>query len=398
MRHRYLALVVVMAGLLSMMHGRVEGQAPPAQPPPPTPATAFKNITVLQDLTAVELSRVMEAYNAALGVDCTHCHVIGRGAGLSSAALDDKPQKNIARRMITMTRELKKSGVRVECVTCHAGHPVPPSVAPAMDPDHVREVVLFDEAERAMERQKSGVPQPPGAVEHTPERRALPPVAEVFAKYEQAIGGRAAIDALTSRVATGTIVHANGQKMTVELKQKAPDKTVTVTAAPGALQRTVINGAMHWRGNGANPNPIQAHHWPGLELEQRFFRTLRLAPQYTGAVVSPEPRKLDSRPVYVVKGAVTGTPFSDALFFDAETGLLLRRETSEQTSAGPVHVHTDFSDYRPVNGVRMPFVIRRVSFSSGVSVTTTTWSTMQFNVPVGDEQFERPATAYAPAP
>ena len=398
MRYRYVALVIAVAGCLTALGGRVIGQAAPAQVPAPVQATAFKNITVLQDLTAVELSRVMEAYNAALGVDCTHCHVIGRGAGLSSAALDDKPQKNIARRMITMTRELKKSGLRVECVTCHAGHPVPPSVAPAMDPDHVTEVVLFDEAERAMERRKSGVPQPPGAVEHTPTRRTLPAVDEVFAKYEQAIGGRAAIDALTSRIATGTIAHANGQTMKVELKQKAPDKTVTVTAAPGALQRTVINGAMNWRGNGPNPNPIQAHHWPGIELEQRFFRTLRLAPQYTGAVVSSEPRRLDGRPVYVVKGAVTGTSFSDALFFDAETGLLLRRETSEQTSAGPVHVHSDFSDYRAVNGVRMPFVIRRVSFSSGVSVTTTTWSTMQFNVPIGDEQFERPAAAYAAAP
>lgn len=398
MRYRYLAFVVVVAGLVSGLSGRLEGQAPAAQAPTPTPATAYKNITVLQDLTAVELSRVMEAYNAALGVDCTHCHVVGRGAGQGSFALDDKPQKEIARRMITMTRDLKRSGLRVECVTCHAGHPVPPSVAPAMDPDYVREVVQFDEAERAMERRKSGVPQPPGFVEHTPTRRALPTVDEVFAKYEQAIGGRAVIDGLTSRVATGTIAHANGQTLKVELKQKAPDKTVTVTAAPGSLLRTVINGAMNWRGNGANPNPIAAHHWPGIELEQRFFRTLRLAPQYTGAVVLSEPRRLEGRPVFAVKGAVTGTAFSDALFFDAETGLLLRRETSEQTSSGPVHVHSDFSDYRPVNGVRMPFVIRRVSFSSGVSVTTTTWATMQFNAPIGDEQFERPAAAYAPAP
>ena len=393
MRYRHVAFVVAIVGLLSALSGRIDGQAPA-----PTPATAYKNITVLQDLSAVELSRVMEAYNSALGVDCTHCHVLGRGPGLASAALDDKPQKQIARRMITMTRELKKSGLRVECVTCHAGNPVPPSALPALDPDHVREVVLFDEAERSRERRSSGVPEPPGSVEAVPTRRALPSADEVFAKYEQAIGGRAAIDALTSRVATGTIAHANGQTMKVELKQKAPDKTVTVTAAPGALQRTVINGAMNWRGNGANPNPIQAHHWPGIELEQRFFRTLRLAPQYTGAVVSPEPRKLDGRTVYVVKGTVTGTSFSDSLFFDAETGLLLRRETAEQTSFGPVYVHTDFSDYRPVNGVRMPFMIRRISFSSGVSVTTTTWSTMQFNVPIGDDQFERPAAAYSPAP
>ena len=396
MRYRHVAFVVVLVGLVSALSFRIDGQA--AQAPAPTPATAYKNITVLQDLSAVELSRVMEAYNAALGVDCTHCHVIGRGPGLASAALDDKPQKQMARRMITMTRELKKNGLRVECITCHAGHPVPPSAAPAMDPDHVREVVLFDEADRARERRNSGVPQPPGSVEAEPVHRALPTVDEVFAKYQQAIGGRAAIDALTSRVATGTIAHANGQTMKVELKQKAPDKTVTVTAAPGALQRTVINGAMNWRGNGASPGPIQAHHWPGIDLEQRFFRTLRLAPQYTGAVVSPEPRRLDGRAVYVVKGTVTGTSFSDALFFDAETGLLLRRETAEQTSFGPVHVHTDFSDYRPVNGVRMPFVIRRISFSSGVSATTTTWSTMQFNVPIGDDQFERPAAAYSPAP
>lgn len=71
----------------------------------------------------------MQAIASALGVNCEYCHS-ARGSG------QPEPKKEIARQMIAMTRELnarieaatmKPAGeaVRVDCVTCHRGVPVP---------------------------------------------------------------------------------------------------------------------------------------------------------------------------------------------------------------------------------------------------------------------------------
>jgi tetratricopeptide (TPR) repeat protein len=71
----------------------------------------------------------MQAIANALGVSCEYCHS-ARGSS------QPEPKKDIARQMIAMTRELnarieaatmKPAGeaVRVDCITCHHGVPVP---------------------------------------------------------------------------------------------------------------------------------------------------------------------------------------------------------------------------------------------------------------------------------
>jgi tetratricopeptide (TPR) repeat protein len=69
----------------------------------------------------------MQAIAQALGVSCDYCH------SPQGAARAPEPKKDIARRMIAMTRELNlqvqqatgKPSAKVECVTCHHGVPIP---------------------------------------------------------------------------------------------------------------------------------------------------------------------------------------------------------------------------------------------------------------------------------
>lgn len=72
----------------------------------------------------------MNAIANALGVECSYCHSAERGSGQS------EPKKDIARQMIQMTRELNariqaatgkapNEAVRVDCITCHRGVPIP---------------------------------------------------------------------------------------------------------------------------------------------------------------------------------------------------------------------------------------------------------------------------------
>jgi Photosynthetic reaction centre cytochrome C subunit len=82
-----------------------------------------KNIQVLKGLPDDRLIPIMFAFKNALGVDCTYCHV------KDQPEKDDKPAKQVARKMIGMTRDAnaKLGGAgRVTCYTCHRGQPRPP--------------------------------------------------------------------------------------------------------------------------------------------------------------------------------------------------------------------------------------------------------------------------------
>ena len=93
--------------------------------------TVFKNITMFKNSPAVRLLAVMETgFSRSLGVDCTHCHVPGEWEK------EDKPTKQIAREMMTMTgqinrellkkiKNLKSENPVVNCTTCHRGQTKP---------------------------------------------------------------------------------------------------------------------------------------------------------------------------------------------------------------------------------------------------------------------------------
>ncbi len=95
----------------------------PLRKPEKTASEVEKNVTVLGSLPASQFSDAMQSFNIALGVECTFCHVQG------DFAKDDRPQKAMARKMITMTHEINKQAFEgkneVKCYTCHAGagHP-----------------------------------------------------------------------------------------------------------------------------------------------------------------------------------------------------------------------------------------------------------------------------------
>lgn len=86
----------------------------------------------LKLLTAEEVRPAMGAFRIALGAKCDMCHVQG------DFASDEKPEKEMARKMIVMTREINAKfpdgKQHVSCFTCHRGdhHPkTEPDAAPA---------------------------------------------------------------------------------------------------------------------------------------------------------------------------------------------------------------------------------------------------------------------------
>ena len=103
---------------------------------PQTAKEKFKNIKVLKDLPADQLIPFMRQINASLCVGCDCCHVINPDH--TGFEKDDKPTKNIARQMVTMTNDLnakyKVIGKQATCFMCHHGHPQPETKAPQPEP------------------------------------------------------------------------------------------------------------------------------------------------------------------------------------------------------------------------------------------------------------------------
>jgi hypothetical protein len=122
---------------------------PRPQPPPPRPNSplprpspaysgdmhdAYRNIKVLHG-PASRLDAIMREFNAALGVQCSYCH-------LQDEWEEDIPMKEKARTMVTLSNleNEKLTKGEVTCWTCHRGKPVPDKL-PALTPESPETVI-----------------------------------------------------------------------------------------------------------------------------------------------------------------------------------------------------------------------------------------------------------------
>jgi Photosynthetic reaction centre cytochrome C subunit/Tetratricopeptide repeat len=124
-----------MVGMILLAAGAsAQTPAAPQQPPPP-----LTNLQIYpKDTPRAELVATMQGFVRQLGVQtlggCTYCHV-GTAPNFDFPS-DANPKKNVARRMILMSREITgklpevtgKSAsdiTALRCATCHRGMPVP---------------------------------------------------------------------------------------------------------------------------------------------------------------------------------------------------------------------------------------------------------------------------------
>ena len=128
---RRLVSGIVALGMTTLAAAAANAQtaAPAQQPPPMTNLQIYPKETPRPEIIAT-----MQGFALALGVQCTHCHV-GQAPQFDFAA-DTKPTKNIARKMILMSREITAKlpditgkpaaeVTRLRCATCHRGVAIP---------------------------------------------------------------------------------------------------------------------------------------------------------------------------------------------------------------------------------------------------------------------------------
>jgi hypothetical protein len=216
----------------------------------------------------------------------------------------------------------------------------------------------------------------------------LPTLDQILDKYVASVGGRAAIEKITTVTARGTIeIPAMTLTGTVELLQKAPDKVLTRTDIAGmGVQREGFDGTNAWSEDGQ----MGLRDRTGAEFAEAkrtamFPRELKLKAMYPKMTVKSR-EKLATGEAYLIEGAsAEGTPIR--MYFDTESGLLVRQIVQRQSPQGPLELNVTFEDFRVVDGVKRPFAIRQeTSFFSAV----VKYTDVKHNLPIDDATFSKP--------
>jgi hypothetical protein len=368
-----------------------QGAQQPRRPPRPgeTAAEYYKNIKILKDLPAEQLPITMQFIAASLGVGCDFCHVTGPQGGFDR---DEKKPKDTARKMLRMVETINtqqfEGRQQVNCTTCHHGNNRPDRntvLAAEMTPGEAAAA-----RRAAAERQGGPGRGGPGARGPEAEAEEPPPPAEsvdqVLDKYVQALGGQAAFARAKTRVMRGTATGRDLQTTPISVQEKVTGEYRIDTQGRQGAQSRVFDGTSAWV---QMPNGIREVE--GLSAQQ-ITRLADLglplnAKQRYQNLRSARYGTIDGTPTIVLIGSPAANVV-EHLHFDRATGLLLRRTVFTRTSLGQLHEQVDYSDYRDVSGIKMPYQVRYATWNN---VTTQKFSDITINAPIDEAQFVKPA-------
>ena len=227
-------------------------------------------------------------------------------------------------------------------------------------------------------------------------------VDEIVEKHLAALGGRAALAKLTSRQMTGLIVLSTpvGElRGTVETQAARPNKSRSLIK----VDLTSLGGGpmtvdQRFDGNtGFVIDTMQGNRdVTGSQLElmkANLFPSPLLNYKEAGVTVELKGReKVGDRDAYALvvtppAAAQARTPVR--FFIDAETYLQSRIVVKVDIPqvGGEIEQTTDFSDYRDVDGFKVPFTIRAASV---VQTYTITFTKVENNPKIDDAVFAKP--------
>jgi len=200
-------------------------------------------------------------------------------------------------------------------------------------------------------RAQSPKPAPAPAPALTAER--------VLDRYVEVTGGRDAYAKHKSIAIKGTIeVLKFGVTGTMETYSVAPNRlSATIVLSNYGTTRQVYDGTHAWSSDPLNgTRELSGTELATIKRQAAFnadvnWRELWKSAELVGT------QNVGDRPANVVKLTPKdgeGNPQTN--FYDAETGLLVRTETVVDTPAATLPVVVLFSDYRPVGGIKIPFV------------------------------------------
>src|SRR5262245_36586468 len=222
---------------------------------------------------------------------------------------------------------------------------------------------------------------------------------EIIEKHLAATGGRAAYAKITSRKQSGAITLTSpvGELAgTIELFSKKPNKSRTLIkldlTALGAGE--VVSDQRFDGTTGYVVDTIQGNRTiEGAQLDtlrNGSFPSPLLNYKELGVTIALGNReKVDGKDAYVLMMTPKAGP-SSKVFIDAESFMLVRTATTLNVPqlGGDIEQVVDFSDFRDVDGIKVPF---RTKAANPAQTVTATMTSITHNAEIDDATFSKPA-------
>ncbi len=338
------------------------GKGPAAQQEKkPTADQVFKNVQALKGISVDDFLGTMGIMCASLGMDCADCHV---GAGTQKVDwAADTPRKITARRMVRMVQTINHDNFSgrqlVTCWSCHRGRDRPLTTPTLAN--------MYGPAPEEMDDFLMPTDQPSAD--------------QIIDKYLQAVGGLQKLSTVKSFAASGASVGFGGfgRGGRVQIFAGFPDQSATIIDFPSNPERghslRIFDGRQGWIETPLSvlgEYEITGGELDGAKLDAELAFPAQIkqvlsnlhAAQATTISDLPEPSSQAAEEskattskehaVNVVQGIGSGGTLV-TLYFDAESGFLLREVRYSKSPIGRIPTQIDYSDYRDVGGVKMPF-------------------------------------------
>jgi outer membrane lipoprotein-sorting protein len=353
--------------------GVVLAQAQAAQAPRvPMAEEVFKNVQILKGVPVDEFMDTMGMFAASLSFNCVDCHTL-QSVGAWEKFGDDTPLKETTRKMMRMVNAINKdnfSGVRsVTCYTCHHGD-LRPKIVPNLAAQYA--AYMDDPNEPTMLPASTG-----------------PTVDQVFNKYMQALGGAQRVAALTSFTGKGTFIgfETEQTKVPVDIFAKSPNQRATVVHTALGDSTRIYDGRAAWIASPDRPVGLMTMtggNLDGARIEGVVAFPAQLRQAFNQWRVGAT--SIDDKEVQVLQGS--NPRQAPVYFYFDQAGLLVRILRYVDTAVGRVPTQVDYSDYRDVAGVKVPFKWI-VTWTDGQATTELT--EVQPNTTIPATRFGQPA-------
>ncbi len=217
-------------------------------------------------------------------------------------------------------------------------------------------------------------------------------VDELHRKTVEALGGEAAWRKLTTRYTETDIdlVHQGVQARALSWA-KAPNRSATEMTFT-AIGKTIANGWEFFDGKRgvetysfAPESNYEGKRLDDAKLQYDFYGPLDWKTHYKKVEITGI-QKVNGEDAYAVAFEPTaGTAFRE--YYSTTTHLLLKREgvVPSSTSSQQLPYSVTYSDYREVDGIKLPFRTVNNTITNGDTVTTL--KVVKHNIPVDDKLF-----------
>lgn len=326
-----------------------------------TAGEKFKNVKVLTAIPAEHMGKVMNMMSASLGVNCSYCH---EGTNF---AKENVGHKDEARKMLTMTLGINNAHFEgkpsVSCYTCHRGNTNAASTTPL---DSTTDSTI---ATRAL-----------------PSHSASQSTVEaVLQKHIEALGGREKLESIKTRHIVAQRVEPNGQSEPEELWQTSVGQSRMVTKYGNVVVVEVFDGKETWKSVNDRMIDLKLDEVEQIRREALVAWGLNLE-SIRSMLEYKQVEQIGDRNAHLIVRKTSGT-LDERLYFDVESGLLIRRICSVPTVLGAFEYQVEYNDYQVMSDFLQPTKIR-------FAVPNITWTrqviSVEINPDIKSTLFQKP--------